>query len=248
MVFSQTVNEKGYLKVVTGLDTVHVVIDSNTFIIKSENLISLTPGAHKIIVLHPLRHFWGHWDWQRWVTIQSGDTLFIKPELSGMITLRTEPFGANVYLNSEKIGQTPLTVLRQKLINKQLQIKKQGFDDYSLVFDPSQPNFMNIEMEKLDDIFNLQQKINQRHKKLKLRYRKLTYGFWGVSLLTGLSSIYLKNQADKHYNKYLTAGSLETMNDYYDLSKKYDNLTNVSLGVLQCCFMISFYFLMKSFE
>ena len=121
----------------------------------------------------------------------------------------------------------------------------EGFKNYKIGLNQLQNNFINIQLNKKNNLYNLHKiKFN----KLKSRYRKLSYSLFGLSLISGFSSIYFKNQADQNYNKYLTNGSLNNMNNYFQKSKKYDRYTNTALGVLQGCFLLSFYFLMKSFE
>jgi len=104
---------------------------------------------------------------------------------------------------------------------------------------------LQIPLVKNNQSFDFKQ-VEENEQKRQSHYRKLTYGMWGLSVLTGLATVYFKDQADEKYRQYLVAGSLRDMNKLFNDSRRFDQYSNISLGAVQRCFMLSFYFLIKS--
>lgn len=242
VLFSQ---QNGFLKINTDQKNITFFVDSEIVELPLTNIIDLQPGTHDIIFFHPKRFTWGNCDFQTRITILPADTVTITPVFQSILNIRSSPQNAEVYFNKELIAKTPFSIINTESPFTEIILKKEGFQDYKIALDQLQNNFINIQLNEEKKIYNLP-KI--KFKNLKSRNRKISYSFFGLSLITGFSSVYFKNQADQNYNKYLTNGSLKNMNNYFQKSKKYDRYTNAALGVLQGCFLLSFYFLMKSFE
>lgn len=246
--FSQHDEEFGYLKV--EFDSAGIEVQLNNKILGCTPLpiISLHPGNYKISVLHPNPYLWGNLDWQDQIIVIPHDTIVVRPKFQNILNIRTEPFDAEVFLNNEFQGMSPLTILLDTKDNGQLLLKKEGYQDYLIDLQRVKNNFLNVKLIVDQHKINLNTLEKEIQRKANGRYRTLTYGFWGLSILTGLTTVYLKDQADEKYRQYLEAGSLNEMNKYYNDSKRYDRYTYVSLGILQGCFVLSFYFLMRAVD
>ena len=244
--YAQEKSSPGYLKIVCDVNNVQVLINGKTIGTTPLEIISLPPGKYLVTALNPHRMIWGNADWQQEITIIPSDTVHIQPHFLCLINIRTKPHGADLYLNDEYLGKTPLWIKKPASPGNKLCLKKEGYKDFWIDFDKYQQNHFNIKLEKDEEIYNLQKYLEIQHQKYKSRYRKVTYGLWAVSVISGLTSIYFKQQANENYEKYLTTGSLSKMNQYYDNSVRYDNYTNICLGIFQGSFLLSFYFFMKS--
>lgn len=245
IIFPQQKQTSGFLKINTDQKNITFFIDSEIVELPLTNIIDLQPGTHNIIFLHPKRFIWGNLDFQTQITISPADTVTITPVFQSILNIRSSPQNAEVYLNKELIGKTPFSIMNPKSPLTEIILKKEGFQNYKITSDQLLTNFINVHLNEEEKIYNLHK---LKFKNLKSRYRKLSYSLFGLSLISGFYSVYFKNQADENYNKYLTNGSLNNMNNSFQKSKKYDRYTNAALGVLQGCFLLSFYFLMKSFE
>lgn len=245
--FCQEKNDYGFLKIHSDFDSLQILIDGKHRETTAFSLFRLKPGTYNVIAINPGRYLWGHLDWQREITIFPFDTLTINPEFKNIFSIRSQPFGADVFIDNELKGTTPLTMLFPQPIMSEILLKKKGYKSQTIKL-TEQITFLNVNLEKDEAVYNQQNFLSLLNKKKKSYYRKATVGFWTISLVTGLSSIYFKNLADENYDKYLAAGSIKSMNHYYDTAIKNDNYTNICLGVFQGCCMLSFYFLMKSFD
>jgi len=245
IIFPQQKQISGFLKIDTYQKNITFFVDSEIVELPLTNIIDLQPGIHKIIFLHPKRFTWGNCDFQTQVTISPADTVTITPVFQSILNIRSSPHNAEVYLNKELIGKTPFSIMNPKSPFTEIILKKEGFQNYKITSYQLLNNFTNVHLNEEEKNYNLHK---LEFKNLKSHYRKLSYSLFGLSLISGFSSIYFKDKADQNYNKYLTNGSLDNMNNYFQKSKKYDRYTNAALGILQGCFLLSFYFLMKSFE
>lgn len=245
--FDQTNEDAGFLKIESDSIGIEVRLNNKLLGYTPLPIISLLPGNYLISAVHPHPYLWGNFDWQDTIKILSNDTLIVQPKFKTFFFIRTNPFGAEVFLNNELQGNSPLSLLIYSKNNlQQLLIKKEGYKDYFINLNEISNNFLNVSLTKNNSLQSLKEFNEQKQRKLKNRYRKLAYSFWGLSIVSGLSTAYLKDQADEKYQQYLVAGSLSDMNKYYNESKRFDRYSYVSVGILQGCFALSFYFLMKS--
>ncbi len=247
-IYCQTDEGLGYLKVATDSTGIEIRLNDKLLGRTPLPIIGLTSGKYQLMARHPNPYVWGNFDWQDSVAIAPPDTIIVHPCFKKLFTVRTNPFDASVFLNNEYRGNTPLAIPLNSYQNFQLLLKKDGFQDYSIDLNPLSSNFLTVNLIKNHAQLKVNELTQQQHRRSKHRYRALTYSFWGLSILTGLSTVYLKDQADEKYQQYLVAGSLKDMNKYYNDARRYDRYTYVSLGVLQGCFVLSFYFLMKSLD
>jgi len=235
-------NQPGFLKVCYDSVAVKVYLNQKMLGYTPLPATPLAPGSYQLTVAHPNPFIWGNWDWQDSIRIVAGDTLVIHPQFKRSLQIRTRPFDAKIFMNQKLLGRSPLTLLLNSEINQQLLIKKNGYQDTLINLGTLSHNFLNVKLVPDESVLKLRQL--RQPKDIKHRYKKLTYGLWGLAVLSGFSSVYLKTQADANYKKYLTAGSLHDMNRYYNNALKYDRYTNISLGLVQACFILSFYFMM----
>lgn len=244
----QTAETVGYLKITTDSIGIEVRLNDQLLGFTPLPIIALRPGSYQLAARHPAPYVWGNFDWQDSVTIVAPDTLTVQPNFKTLFAVRTNPFNAAVFLNNDYLGETPLAFPLNAHRDYLLRLKKDGFQDYVIDLKNVRANFLSVDLIENHSRLKLNELVAQQHRQTKHRYRALTYSFWGLSILTGLTTVYLKDQADEKYRQYLVAGSLKQMNRYYNDSKRYDRYTYISLSVLQGCFVLSFYFLMKSLD
>jgi len=245
--FCQTNSGKGYLKIEAEVSGIEILINGHSAGFSGMTVLELSPGTYTVTALHPNRHIWGNQDWQDEIAISPNDTLIIYPQFSRRLSIRTTPFDADVTVDNVPMGKTPLTITIAPGVNSDILIEKPGYQSYQIFSAQINENFITIPLKPIPrntmEPATSFEKLNAK----KMRYRKVAYGLWGASIVSGLATIYLKSEADDWYEKYRQAGSLADMNRYYQQSQDYDAYTLISLGALQGCFGLSFYFLIKSF-
>ncbi|MCU0644967.1 MAG: PEGA domain-containing protein [bacterium] len=235
----------GYVKIETDSAGIEILIDGKLIGMTPLPFIALQPGIHQIAALHPQRFLWGNLDWLQTVQIAAGDSIILKPSFKILFSLQSKPFGAEIYINGEFQGTTPLTIAIESKDSSSVILKKEGYNDQFLNLNQFQTNHLQIPLVRNNQLFDFKQ-VEENEQKKQSHYRKLTYGMWGLSVLTGLATVYFKDQADEKYRQYLVASSLRDMNKLFNDSRRFDQYSNISLGAVQGCFVLSFYFLIKS--
>ncbi len=244
----QTADRVGFLKIDT--DSLHVEIRLNDQSLGYTPLpiLAIPAGKYQITASHPNPYVWGNSDWQDSIFVVAHDTLTLRPTFKSIFTIRTNPFDAAVYLNGKLLGYTPLTIPLNSTSNQVLTIKKEGFQDQWIRLSELTNNYLQIDLLRNQSNWEIAQTKYRQQRLLKKYYRSISYSLWGLSILTGFSTVYFKDRADDYYQRYLIAGSLQQMNRYYHDAQRFDRYTYISLAALQACFGLSFYFLLKSLD
>ncbi|MDZ7333099.1 MAG: PEGA domain-containing protein [candidate division KSB1 bacterium] len=244
----QPADSLGFLNIQTDSLHVEIFLNNKTLGFTPLPILALPAGKYQITASHPNPYIWGNLDWRDSILVVAHDTLIVRPKFKTILTIRTNPFDAAIYLDNELIGHTPLSFPIDLSPDKQLVIKKEGFHDQLVRLSDLKNNSIQIDLIRNQYNWELSQTKYRHQKLIKKYYRSISYSLWGLSIVTGLSTVYFKDQADDYYQKYLVAGSMQQMNRYYSATRRYDRYTYISLAALQACFGLSFYFLMKSLD
>ena len=242
LIFPQDSLQCGFLKLKIDFQEIQVLINGKLMESTDSTIIKLQPGVYEIVLLNPNRTLWGNLDLKKDITLSANDTVTIVPIFPSLLTVRSQPAGALIYSDTTCLGTTPWEMAIIDSAIREIVIKKEGFLDFSLPLEKIKQNYADVFLMR-DSKFNIN--LSKQNSSLKSRYRLSSYGFFGLSLLSGYASVYLKSQADTYYQKYLNAGSLDRMNSYFQKSKNFDKYSNAALAVLQINFLLFFYSLMK---
>lgn len=235
----------GYIKIETDSSGIEILIDGKLVGMTPLPPVAVQPGEHQVAALHPQRYQWGNLDWLQLIQISFGDTVILRPTFKILFSIQSQPFGAEVYLNDDLQGTTPLTFACESKNSCAVILKKEGYKDQVIDLSQVQTDHLQVSLVKNSNLVDLYQAEKETGLKQN-RYRKITYGLWGLSILTGLATVYFKDQADEKYRQYLVSGSLQEMNKLFNDANRYDRYSTISLGAVQGCFVLSFYFLIKS--
>ncbi|NOZ62457.1 MAG: hypothetical protein GXO74_12340 [Calditrichaeota bacterium] len=238
----------GFVRIQTERDSVEILLDDKKVGTTPLPPFLATVGKHSVTALNPQRYLWGQFDWRREIYVAPAETLTVRPKFVEIIVFRSQPDGAQVYANDKLIGETPIYFIKKVAAGTEFTIRKTNYYPETVTFNGKYPAFFNIQLSRNEKEFQRQQLMLHLQKRRQSHYRKATYGLWALSAFSGLSSIYFKQQANKNYHNYLGSSSLNKMNRYFDNSLKYDNDSNIALGVFQGCFLLSFYMLYQSYH
>lgn len=244
----QPADSIGFLKIQSDSLRVEIFLNNKTLGFTPLPILALPAGKYQITSSHPNPYIWGNLDWRDSILVVAYDTLIVRPKFKSIITIRTNPFDAEIYLDDDLIGHSPLSIPIDLASDKLLVIKKEGFHDQLVRLSDLKNNSVQIDLIRNQFNWELTQAKYRQQKLLKKYYRSISYSLWGLSIITGLSTVYFKDRADDYYQQYLIAGSMQQMNKYYRDTRRYDRYTYISLAALQACFGLSFYFLMKSLD
>ena len=114
----------GTLRVDSQPSNASVFVDNRLKGLTPLEIDAVRPGAHRILIRHD-----GYEDDLRTVTVRVGEVTPVSAllaELIGFLNIRTQPNGADVYLDDKKIGTTPLENRAVKIGEHEVSLKREG--------------------------------------------------------------------------------------------------------------------------
>jgi hypothetical protein len=211
----------------------------------------LPPGKHEIAVRRSRPESWLDFDWVETCLLAAGDTLNFVAEFQKGYSISSTPFGAEVYVNGVLRGTTPLVLRLPDEETADVELRKAGYLSaplrvgktaegnastrlYAVTLKPETNLPMTAEVEKSSRRFHLS------------RNRRLSLAAAGVSVVSGVAAILLKDKADHYYEQYLTTGIPEKREMFYKCTEDYDRYSGIATAVFEASFAVSFYFFLKS--
>jgi hypothetical protein len=222
----------------------------------------LPPGTHEIAVKRSRPESWLDYDWVETVTLQAGDTLELVANFLVGYSLNSTPFGAEVYLGGMLQGTTPLVLRLPEGEIASVEIHKAGYRTAQLqigevigedtLATPSglprqeESRLYTVTLEIEENYASLHE-IEQSRKLLRVsRNRRIALTAAGISLVSGVAAIFLKQKADYFYERYLTAPTPSEREIAYKRTIGYDRFSGIATAVFEVSFATSFYFFLKS--
>lgn len=192
------------------------------------NGIEITPGKHLIQVSPPETGLWQLTDKIFTVDIKPGAPLSVRAEFDRPIVINSIPYGAEVLRDSIPLGTTPLYLAFSENRGHLFRLFKQGFEPYE--FKLTERKSLLVRLTQSSEIVPIEKK--PRFLGLVSRKKnKNKFALLAVTVATHWASFYFKNIADDRYNKYLRTANPELIDSYWNQTRKYDRLSEISLGI-----------------
>ncbi len=191
-------------------------------------------GTYTLKVKNPEPTDWLEQDIVQKIGIKENDTLNLFITFEKFIKINSIPFSANILLGDSIIGTTPSIFKMKDLLGEKIKIVKKGHNEVEILIDGKT---QRIEV-------NLSPK-NGAETELRTEPRNklnVVLPIAGISLTSGIISIYFKTQADKLYNEYLQSGDPEKLNTV----KTYDKVAGVTLVIFEITAILAIYLLIKN--
>ena len=190
--------------------------------------LELLPGTHTVLVYPPQNGVWNI-EYQAYtVTLQPGQSETVRAVFQAPVYINTSPYGAAIYSDTAFIGKTPIYLPFEKVRGKSYTIKKEGYKPHTFTIDTPLSRFFQLEK---DDSF-----IAERHKPdflgvIPKQHLKSKFSLLALSVVSHWTAFYLKNIADDNFRNYQRATDPQNIKRYWDKTKKYDRLSDISLGI-----------------
>lgn len=236
---------KGYLLLQTKHVGLSVKIDGQLIGQTPLDLQMLPTGLHKINISHPGRVNWLDRDWSREVSIAPDDTLVIEVNFERSFSINSQPFGAEVFLEDQRVGETPIFVKLLEGEMKRLTLSKTGFKDTTMILGLCEEQFFNIPLKRTKESLDFSLKTKELEFKRKSKTKRYLYTSVGLSVVSGALALYFRNKGNQNHDRYLATADPQTFNKFFDDAKKYDRYAAVSFGTFQVSFIFSFYLYLK---
>ncbi len=230
-----------YLLVRTAYSGLEVLIDGKPVGRTPLEVVAISPGRHKLVVEHPNRHNWNEHDFMREIEIAGSDTLDVRVIFQHSYSINSRPFGATVFVQNEKAGETPTRILLQDQEVAEVGLQKVGYRDTTFTVGETDQRLFNIVLLPKPD---LQPALGRDV--AKKTSKKLPFlATLGVSLAAGGLALYFRTKADDRFEQYQRTGDPREFDRLFDDAKRFDKFAAASFGVFQVSFALSFFFFLK---
>lgn len=206
-------------------------------------LLALEPGKHHVVVTPPDALDWLSQPWVGEVVLTSGDTTHIEVVFQRSYTIQSEPFGADVVVQQQPVGKTPVYVTLPETEWRTVTLSLPGYADTTFTIGLNEQELFRIVLKPAPDLAADVLKTQSLKKSGKTR--KIIYTGVGLALLSGGLALYFRDKANDRFDRYKRTGNPAKFNKFYDDAKKFDRLAAVSFGVFQVSFVFSFTLFLK---
>jgi len=235
-------DSRGYLQVNTGHRGLEVTIDGQFKGLTPTDILVLTAGSHRVVVSHPSPKNWLDQNWSKEVQIAPDDTVIVEVTFEKSYSINSEPYGAEVFMDGNKMGETPLFIQLPEQESKQLRFAYEGYQDTTVTLGVDETRFLNVELTPVvaePDVLVSDTVIEQQQSQSKKKL--LLYSAIGLSAVSGALALYFREKGNDHYDQYLTTGDPGRFNAFYDDAKRFDRFATASFITFQVGFVASFY-------
>ena len=156
-----------------------------------------------------------------------------------------QQFGAEVFLEDQRIGETPMFLKLLEGEMKRVTLSKTGFKDTTMILGLSEEQFFNIPLRRTKESLNFSLKTKELEFKRKSKTKRYLLTSAGLSVVSGALALYFRNKGNQNHDRYLSTADPQTFNKFFDDAKKYDRYAAVSFGTFQVSFIFSFYLYLK---
>lgn len=210
------------------------------------HFLAVDSGRYELLLSRNAQNNWMMTNWKRSVELTYGDSIQVFAQLERPYLIKSQPFGAEVYLDGRLRGTTPFILELSDTMTTQVTLVLEGYRPTNFICQPDGPQYLETVLEE-DPVFASQkQQILQEATLHKARHGRRALIFTGLSLATGITAMALKNTADDAYNQYLQSGNPQEREAFFNRAEKYDRYTSVAMGAFQVNLVMSLYFFYKS--
>jgi len=207
---------------------------------------AIAAGEHTVLLRRTATNSWMMTDWTKTFAISAGDTLEMLAQLKRPYSIKSEPYGAEAYLDGAFRGTTPLIIELPDTAAFVVTLLKEGFRPTSVNCNPEGSQFISTILWP-DQVFSAQKRQMYELAKIrKGRNGRKALIFTGLTLASGVAAILLNGKADDYYDKYLQAGDPQARERFFDRTETYDTYSSIAMGLFQVNLGISLYLFYKS--
>ncbi len=211
----------------------------------------LPPGRYHIIVSNPVRLNARHLDFDTTIIVRSGERTELICRFPEVVTIESEPFGAAVFANGIKIGETPMRMefrdainllfVKKGYIETSARLHDSGFKDGRFFVTLKKSNSTAPENPNLF-------KNAQWQKRGEKRFRTPLITALSLAVISGSAAAYTKKKADDYFEDAKLAYLFSNFEKQKRLEKKtrrYDRFASIGYVGMQVNMVAAVYFLFR---
>ena len=211
------------------------------------NNYKISVGHHALIVQPPEWPVWDRGEFSVTFLADARDTLTFKATFPQNVLVNSIPYDAQVYLNDQLAGVTPMMLSLSRSGDDVIRIEKEGYVAFETKPDGS-VKILYAELKQREEWRQKQQAEKTAKEKSIRNNKKLLISSLGVAVTTGLLTLHFRSRGNDEYALYQKASHPSAMNEHYDKAQYYDGLASISYAVFEVSFVLSGYFFLTSRE
>jgi hypothetical protein len=242
--FSQTPprpDSTGTVTILTEPSGADLFIDS-MYVGKSPILsISLQRGGHRIKAFYPSVFSWNATVTEEILQVADTGNLEKRLVLGTILKIQTDPPGGTVLYDGKSLGVTPLYVRGASSLSGNLIIQKSGYDSLTVTQNEINEGYLRLRLRPVAGFGASLSPGDLRGPDIAATDHWPTYVSGLTMIVSGVTSAYLKDQANREFDRYLVSknpASLSTTN-------RLDRGATISLVISQISFVVLSYLLLS---
>jgi len=242
--FSQTSprpDSLGTITVQTDPPGADLFIDS-MFVGKSPlQSLPIQQGTHHVKAFYPSVFSWNASVTEETLEVVSAGNFEMRLILGKILKVQTDPPGGTVLYAGKALGVTPLYVRGASAIAGNLVIQKSGYDSLTVPSSEIKDGFLRLQLHPVSGPGAALTLADLRGPDIVATEHWPTYVSGLTMIVSGVTSAYLKDQANKEFERYLVSknpASLSTTN-------RLDRGAAISLVISQISFVVLSYLLLS---
>lgn len=202
----------GTLTITTNPSGADIYIDS-LFVGKSPlRNLQLTAGRHAVRAFYPSVFSWDPLVVMDSLTVVSGLNSEKRITLGTLLRVQTSPSGSTAAIGGAIVGTTPLTLRSTEISRQTLALVKTGYDTLTVAMDAAEGDLLRVRLTPRSISSGGAMAAKRQSAHLTADHW-LTYTSTATMIGSGVLSAYLKDRANREFDRYLSTkdpGSLST--------------------------------------
>lgn len=191
--------------------------------------IEVEAGLHIIDIAPPKGGVWNYEDKHLEVFIKENQDTTLNVNFSKPVFINSNPYGAHLKTGRNYIGITPLYLPFEPNQGTSFEIIKEGYEPYKFILDSPDPVYARL--SKQEGYIEQTKEKPQLFGFIPKKNVKSKFALLAVTVATHWASFYFKNVADEKFDKYLQTADPQLMDKYWNQTRKYDRISEITLGV-----------------
>lgn len=237
----QQTDSLGTVSIVTEPPGADLFVDS-LFVGKSPlERISVQRGTHHIKAFYPSVFAWNAVVAQETLEVSGVERLEKRLSIGGVLRVQSDPPGGNVIYRGSTLGATPLFLHSKSPLLGNLMIQKDGFDSLQIPVSKIRSGFIRVQLRPKEGNGGLLNLGDLRGMGVKAADHWLTYASGATMIVSGVASAYMKDQANREFDRYLLSKDPASLSS----TRRLDRGAAISLVISQISFAILSYLLLS---
>lgn len=225
--------QRGWITVQAGPQRADVFVDS-VFLGKSPiEKAAIPAGKHLLKLFFPDVMAWDRAAWADSFTVAPGEEVRKTIDPQVRVKLNSIPYGATVFQDGKELGVTPLSLVFAGVGQRRFLIRKEGYQESEInSADMTTPSRI-VQLAPLAGPEDIRGDIILGNINKTEHWYTVVSG--ATMIVSGILSAYLKDKANREFDRYLESQNIDFLNSTNSLDRQASTafiLTQISFGVL----------------